>query len=638
MSSTDEIKTRLGIVELAESAGVKLRRSGKTYTGFCPFHSNTKTPAFVIWPDSGTWRCFGECGEGGDIFKFVMKKEGVDFKDALQILADRTGVKLVEYQSQPPEQKEEYQRLRNLLEEAATFYRHQLLSTPEGEAPLTYLMEKRKLTRETIEKFSLGYAPHHWDSAVVHFKTKGYTEHDLLEVGLVSERESGGYYDKFRNRIMIPIRDENGKMTGFGARILDPNDIPKFMNSPQTVLFDKSSLLFGLDQARKSIRAQDQGVIVEGYLDVIALHQAGFSNVVSPMGTSITETQIKMLKKFTRKLVLALDPDSAGQKAVLRGLESARSSMDTEDEIRFDARGLLRHEGRLNADLRVATMPDGLDPDEVVEKDPALWASLISTSKPIVEYVLDVLIRDQDVNDPKTKSSIVSKIIPLIEDLPDPIERDAYRQLVARKIKVDERSLLNIKVAEKRTPPSKAAAKVDAQKANNIENPLIVKGNKNLEISCMNVLLRRPDLLPHIDRKLQESRLERVSKNDFDNTEFQLLLELIQRSLEQDEVDQVKFVENNLTPSIEEAYTLILTQKLPVGQNDRLIEEMVRMIINIRQATLKKSLEQISFLMNEPENLNETKLASLSSVMQQYGAVLRNLDDARHKLTEFRRK
>lgn len=638
MSSIDEIKARTGIVELAESAGVKLRRSGKTYTGFCPFHSNTKTPAFVIWPDSGTWRCFGECGEGGDIFKFVMKKEGVDFKDALQILAERSGVALVEYQAQPPEQKEEYQRYRNLLEEAATFYRHQLLNSPDGASPLAYLLEKRKLTRPTIEKFSLGYAPHTWDAAILYFKGKGYSEHDLHEVGLVSERDSGGYYDKFRNRIMIPIRDENGKITGFGARILDPNDIPKFMNSPQTVLFDKSSLLYGLDQARKTIRSLDQAVIVEGYLDVIALHQAGFSNVVSPMGTAITETQIKILKKFTRKLVLALDPDSAGQKAVLRGLESARSSMDSEDEIRFDARGLLRHEGRLNADLRVATMPDGMDPDEVVEKDPSLWSSLIAASKPIVEYVMDAIIKDQDISDPKVKSSLVSKIIPLIEDLPDPIERDAYRQMVARKIKVDERSLLNLKVAEKPHGSFRTAKKADAQTGTTSVNPLIVKGNRNLEISCMNVLLRRPDLLPHIDRKLQESRLEEVTKQDFENTELQLLLELIQRSLEQDELDQIKFVEMNLSNSIEDAYKMILNQKQPVGQDDRLIEEMVRTIINIRQATMKKNLEQISFLMGEPDEQNETKLASLSSVMQKYGALLRNLDDARQKLTEYRRK
>jgi DNA primase len=274
-----------------------------------------------------------------------------------------------------------------------------------------------------------------------YLKGKNYSEQDILDVGLLAERETGGHYDKFRHRIMIPIRDENGKMTGFGGRILDPNDIPKFMNSPQTVLFDKGRLLYGLDRARKPIRAADQAVIVEGYLDVIAVHQAGYENVVSPMGTALTEDQIRLLKKFTRRIVLALDPDSAGQKAVLRGLDAARASMDREEELAFDARGLLRHEARLQADLRVANMPDGLDPDEIVARDPQEWARLIETAKPIVEHVLDTLLAGRDANDPRVKTETVAQVMPLIEDLPDPVERDSYRQLLARRLKVDERTL-----------------------------------------------------------------------------------------------------------------------------------------------------------------------------------------------------
>ena len=180
-----------------------------------------------------------------------------------------------------------------------TFYRYHL-STPAGKFALDYIHEKRHLTDATIETFGLGYAPQGWDNALNHFTEKGYTDQELLDVGLISQRESGGFIDRFRNRLMIPIRDENGRMTGFGARILDPNDVPKFMNSPETPLFSKSRLLYGLDRARKPIRAANQAIIVEGYLDVIALHQAGFENVVSPMGTSLTEDQLRLLKKFTR--------------------------------------------------------------------------------------------------------------------------------------------------------------------------------------------------------------------------------------------------------------------------------------------------------------------------------------------------
>jgi DNA primase len=439
MSTIDEIKARIDIVDLVSEAGVKLRHAGKNYTGFCPFHDNKKTPAFVVWPETGTWRCFGQCNEGGDIFKFVMKRENLDFKEALNKLAARAGVEVPTLSRQTPEQKEAFETLRKLLEDAVIYYRSHLLANTEV---VDYLREKRGLTDASIETFGLGYAPNAWDSALTHFTGRGYSEQDLLEAGLVSERESGGYYDRFRNRIMIPIRDEQGRMTGFGARIVDPDDVPKFLNSPETAVFSKGRLLYGLDRARKPIRAADQAVIVEGYMDVIALHQAGYENVVSPMGTALTEDQMRLLKRFTRRIVLALDPDVAGQKAVLRGLDAARSAMDKEGELRFDARGLLRNEARLQADLRVATIPDELDPDEIVARDRDEWAKLIGNAKPIVTHVMETLAAGQNLNDPKVKNQIAAQVVPLIEDLPNPLERDTYRQALARMLRVDERVLI----------------------------------------------------------------------------------------------------------------------------------------------------------------------------------------------------
>ena len=331
MSVTDEIKARIDIVDLV-SETVKLRRAGKSYTGFCPFHTNTRTPAFVVFPDSGTWRCFGQCNEGGDIFRFVMKKEGWDFPETLRFLAEKAGVEL---QAQTPEREsedKENERLRNLLEEGVLFYRHQLLQTPAGKQAQQYL-NQRGILSETIEKFELGYAPDAWDMAATYFSGKGYSQQEMLEAGMLTEREdSGRKYDRFRHRIMFPIRDGNARMSGFGARILRPDDIPKFLNSPQTPLFDKGHLLYGLHLARKPIRAQDQVVIVEGYLDVIALHQAGFANSVSPMGTALTEDQLRLLKRFSRRVILALDADAAGEKATLRGLEVARQALDHSDQ------------------------------------------------------------------------------------------------------------------------------------------------------------------------------------------------------------------------------------------------------------------------------------------------------------------
>jgi DNA primase len=440
MSQIDEIKSRIDIVDLI-SETVKLRRAGKNYSGLCPFHTE-KTPSFIVSPERQTWHCFGQCSEGGDVISFVMKKEGWDFGEALRSLAERAGVKLEPYKAQKPEEKEEHERLRGLLEEAVTFYRHQLVNTPAGKLALDYLHEKRRLSDATLETFGLGYAPDAWDAALSHFKSQGYSEQELLETGMVSERESGGFYDRFRNRIMIPIRDENGKIAGFGARILDPNDVPKFLNSPDTVLFSKSRLLYGLDRARKPIRAADQAVIVEGYMDVIALHQAGFENVISPMGTALTEDQLRLLKKFSRRIVLALDPDAAGQAAVLRGLDAARQSLDREGEISFDARGLLRHESRLQADLRVANMPDELDPDEIVQRDSEQWKLLIESAKPVIEHVMTTLAQGRDLDDPKVVSEIGDKVWPLIHDLPKPEEREFFTQRLARFLKVDERAFI----------------------------------------------------------------------------------------------------------------------------------------------------------------------------------------------------
>ncbi|RMF44634.1 MAG: DNA primase, partial [Anaerolineae bacterium] len=327
MSSIEEIKVRIDIVDLV-SETVQLRRSGKNYIGFCPFHENTRTPAFVVFPESGTWRCFGQCNEGGDIFKFVMKKEGWDFKEALEHLAERAGVELRPRTPQDEHREEEHERLRALLEDAARFYQHHLFHTPDGAQALRYLQEKRNLSRETIERFGLGYAPDGWEVTKRHLLGRGYTHAELIAAGMVTQRDDGRTYDRFRNRITIPIRDARGRMAGFGARILNPDDFPKFLNSPQTELFDKSSLLYGLHLARKAIRRQEQAVIVEGYLDVIAVHQAGFENVVSPMGTALTEQHLYALKRLTRRIVLALDPDAAGDKATLRGLQVARQAME----------------------------------------------------------------------------------------------------------------------------------------------------------------------------------------------------------------------------------------------------------------------------------------------------------------------
>jgi DNA primase len=626
MSQLDEIKSRIDIVDLVGET-VKLRRAGKNYSGLCPFH-NEKTPSFIVSPDRQTWHCFGQCGEGGDIFKFVMKKEGWDFKEALRYLAERAGVKLEAYKAEKPEEKEAHARLRTLLDEAVTFYRYHL-STPAGKFALDYIHGKRSLTDGTIETFGLGYAPQGWDNALKHFGDKGYSNQELLDVGLISQRESGGFIDRFRNRLMIPIRDENGRMTGFGARILDPNDVPKFMNSPETPLFSKSRLLYGLDRARKPIRTANQAIIVEGYLDVIALHQAGFENVVSPMGTSLTEDQLRLLKKFTRSIILALDPDAAGQKAVLRGLEAARQTLDRQDEIGFDARGLLHHEARLQADLRVASMPDNLDPDEIVQRDPEQWKKLIENAQPIVVHVMSALAVGRDLDDAKVKSEIVAQVLPLIEDLPNPVERDTYRQRLARFLKVDERSISGrqVQVPKMRRPRPRVETPAVQEKTTALV-PALSPSHRG-EAHILGLLIRRPDLLYRLDRGLQEASLSRMTPEDFGYTDHQVLFRLVRQSLDQDAHDAGDYLRKNLPPSLENLVDELAAKPGELDPlDDRLIEDLFRAVVKIRRTALTENITQLRFLQEDAQQSGDLRIASYREMVQQYSTLLRGLDQA----------
>ncbi|MEN6572558.1 MAG: DNA primase [Anaerolineaceae bacterium] len=617
MTAIDEIKSRIDIVDLV-SESVKLRRSGKSYTGFCPFHQNTKTPAFAVFPESGTWRCFGQCNEGGDIFKYVMKKEGWDFTEALKYLAQRAGVTLVPQTPERQAAEEEYARLRTLLEEAAEYFAYHLVQDPAGKPALEYLTQ-RGVNPSSIETFRLGYAPAGYEGLLGHFSAKGYSSDEMAQVGLVNERDTGGYYDKFRNRIMFPIRDAAGKMAGFGARILDPNDVPKFLNSPQTVLFDKSHLLYGLDQARKAIRTEDQVVIVEGYLDVIALHQCGFSNTVSPMGTALNEDQLRMLKKYTRRMVLALDADAAGEKATLRGLELARQALDRTDEMGFDAHGLLRREARLQADVRVTTLPEGADPDDVVLADPQKWRDILTAAQPIVVHVMETLAKEKDLDDPKTKSAIAAQVLPLIEDVPSPVERDAYRQRLARLLKVDERSLLGSQRVVQRGPRrisriSRPAAEPVRPAQEKTSDLLTHK----VEAHLLNLFLQQPEIIYQVNRALQSAMLAPFSVSDFDNSDHVMIASLAFEGLAQDTQDPAEYIKSELPETLAERYQQLSHQEIPVSRipEERLIDDLVRTVIHLRQIRTREALNQLRFMEEETDPAGEERKAIQEQILQ----------------------
>ena len=627
MSAIDEIKDRINIVDVI-SENVKLRRAGSSYSGFCPFHDNKHTPALAVFPETGTWKCFG-CGEGGDVFSYLMKRESWDFKETLEYLAKRTGVVLEPITPQQQQKQEAFANQRQLLEEAILFFQHHLLNTNEGKSALEYLT-KRGTTTETIQKWGLGFAPNQWDACLNHFKNQGHTVENLMDVGLITYNENrGSHYDKFRNRVMFPIRDARGRMTGFGARTLDPDGIPKYLNSPQTDLYNKSKLLYGLDLARRAIREKDQVVIVEGYMDVIIPFQAGFENLVSPMGTALSTSQMQSLKRLTHNIILALDPDAAGEKATLRGLEIARETMDHENQLVFDARGLMRYEARLQADIRVCSLPDGLDPDEIILKDPEEWQKIIDSAKPVVIHVMETLARDQDVDDPKVKGRIADQVIPLIDDIGNPVEREDYRQRLARLLRVDERSLIrstpvrHTKKPKKRRNNKPAVEVIERSPQEQVKIDL----STELEIHVLRLLLREPEALVILDRWLQSHKLTRFNEDDFQQILHQQVAGLIEQSLLQDDLDPDKFIRDEADQSILVFINSSL-EELPEGEpNQRQLHiDLIKSFTRLRLLYTQQHLQQLQFLIQE--DLEPEEMKDLQVNLMQATVLKGNLDKA----------
>lgn len=599
----DEIKARINIVELVGET-VKLRRSGRSYTGLCPFHVHTKnTPSFVVWPESGTWRCFGQCNEGGDIFKFMMKKENWGFREALEYLAGRAGVELKPRTPQDEQREEEYARLRELLNLAVTYYRNLLVNAPQAQAAREHL-QKRGLNPATLEAFEVGYALPAWDAAQKFFAERGFTRKEMVDAGMIIERDDGTTRDRFRNRVMIPIRDGQGKMVGFGARHLDPNDNPKFLNSPLTALFNKGDLVYGLDRARKAITTTGVAVLVEGYMDVMAAHQAGFTNVVSAMGTALTETQLRVMKKFARRIVLALDADAAGDKATLRGLNVARETLDHDYTPTFDARGLIRNESKLQADIRVFTLPDGMDPDELIEKEPEAWKRGIDSAAPIVEYVMRALTAGRDLDDPKVKGEVASEILPIIQDVADPVERDSYRQKLARLLKVDERALTEKlgqptqrSQASYRPAPSVQPALPSEAASPEVENAFSETALDRLESYCLGALVAHPDLVAKADRQLRAWNLTPLDAEDFSHTDLQIIFNALKASLDQHRLEPVEYLgielDENVTPQLHK----LLQASQDVSTEDRKrVDDVLSAVIRLRKRNIDAALQELRFL------------------------------------------
>jgi DNA primase len=613
VSVIDEVKSRLDIVEVISSY-VPLQKSGRNYKALCPFHSE-KTPSFVVFPESQRWHCFGACGEGGDVFTFVMKREGWDFRTALQELAQRAGVELRPRTPAQVQAEEEADRLRGLLDAAAQYYHHLLRHAPEAEGARAYVAQ-RDLDGETVERFLLGYSLPGWERARTYLTGRGYTVEELAKAGLLVQREeSGSTYDRFRSRLMIPIRDARGRVIGFGARALDlgtANQGAKYINSPQTALFDKSRTLYGLDLARQAIHREDRVVIVEGYMDVMQAHQAGFANVVAQMGTALTEPQLRQLQRYTRRLVLALDPDAAGIQATLRGVEVAQKVLEQEWKPVFDPRGLIGYEARLGAEIRVIQLPRGQDPDDLIRQSPQRWAALVEDAKPVVEFYMQHLLESSDVDDPKVKKSIADAMLPILRSVPDPVERSAYGQKLARALEVSAPQFLHELERQTRQTTARRGREIREKesKGQGAETPLsdmLGAREADLESHCLSALLQRPTVLSQVNEALGENQLPPLQEQDFEGAGHRAIFEAWEALLMAEPLASAETLYGQLPPDLQ----VQLEELLALGEDwladEQLIRDITLTLLRLRERSLKRLGQELSLLTTEAQEAGDLR-------------------------------
>ena len=439
MSVTDDIKSRVDILDLVSNYAT-LQRSGRSYKANCPFH-NERTPSFHVFPDRQTWRCFGACASGGDIFSFLMRVENLDFGEALRRLAQQAGVNIPE--KAPRRGPAEGDPLVLINEEAARFFQERLAS-PAGAGARNYL-ENRGLTRETVDAFRLGVSPPDGESVKRLLTSKGYSEEQLALAGVINQNRDGRYRDMFRGRLMFPIQDGGGKVVGFGGREMDGSQ-PKYLNTGRTPIFDKGRLFYGMHLAGESIREKGV-VIVEGYMDVITAHQHGFKNVVACMGTALTRDQAALVGSIVRRspqgegppVVLALDADAAGQEATLRSLES--SWMVFQRRLAGRSRGSDLFQRPSLPEIKVAPITGGKDPDEIIRDDPAGWEGLVNDAMPLMDYLFEALASRIDLTTADGQDAAAARLSHLVWALPNPFQQDRYFQKMAQLLGVNDSTL-----------------------------------------------------------------------------------------------------------------------------------------------------------------------------------------------------
>lgn len=527
MIDTSEIKRRVDIADLIASYNVPLKPAGRILKACCPFHQE-KTPSFVVYPETGTWRCFGACADGGDIFSFVMRYENLSFREALELLAARAGIAL---DSQAEREAAERARLYALLAAAETFY-HETLREHRPQA--NYLIQDRSILPATIRAWRLGYAPSDRLAVRAHLHAEGFSDDEMVNAGVLGRDDKGRLYDIHLNRILFPIHDGEGRVVGFGGRGTDP----KYKNTPQTTLFNKSHVLFGLDHAKEAIRAAHVAFIVEGYMDAVLLWQQGVQSVVASMGTALTPQQAETLMRYTKTIYLCLDADAAGREAVLRAIPKVQS-----------VRGQ-------SLDLRVMTLPDDRDPDELILAAPEVWNATVAAAVPAAQYLVDAYTRDLTPSATLAeREAAARRAVPaLLQAATDAVQQDNLAQLAVR-VRLDVADLRRMNTAP--TPQPALAVEAAPQTALTMTHLFI------------GAILLTPAILFATQRQLAELKVPPLAPKDIADPELRNIFMVFSEALEQFDEDEQDYLLSRLADRT--LYDALRAAAVPDAEKARLL-------------------------------------------------------------------
>lgn len=592
MDDTGLIKEKINIVDLVQEY-LPLKKSGVNFKANCPFH-NEKTPSFIVSPERQIFKCFG-CQKSGDIFTFLMEKEGMDFKEALEFLAKKAGITLT---GKPDRGKDVKDRLFEANLKAQEFFHYILISHPLGKKALEYL-EKRGVNRSSIEQFGIGYAPNSWESLAKFLLKRGFSKEELITSGL-GVPSSRGCYDRFRGRITFPLIDGKDNLRGFSGRVLYPAE-PKYINTPQTPIFDKGSFLFGINLAKSEIRAKKEIILVEGEMDVILSHQAGFKNIVASKGTSLTGGQIEQIKKYTDSISLCFDMDLAGDSASIRGIEMA------------DNAGL---------NIKIIQLEGEKDAAEAIKDDPKIWQKAISEAVPIYDYYISSVSKRYNANDPKDLKQIGMELIPVWAKIADDLIREHYIQKLAAFLKIDE-GILRKGVENVRKKGEQNFTQVFHRKEQD-DSIISSKTRRELLEEYLIALLLHPpadfNFVPNFPETL-------FLKENLRQIYVLLVLYLDSISFKSKSFDINEFAQSLSKDLLSEVDRLYLTEL-----DEKLIDvkvwqkEVDGVISELKKALIKASLEKLSYEIRNAQSFGKMEvLESLNKRFRDLSVKLKNL-------------